>query len=302
MKYRWWTVPVPVLLGATLALLFLGNSLPDPIVYARVDLGLLTLAAGVGLSLAAAALFLLLDWSDRREIKVQSAFQQYTAMERRRFLGRLDHELKNPLTAIRAALANLAGTPLDESQGETLTSAETQTLRLSRLMSNLRKLTELETRPLEPAWVDLTDVLNEALTLAKENPSNSGRQLTLTLPKAPWPLPMISGDRDLLLLAIHNLLDNATKFSGPGDTVELRAFEDGSTVVVEVADTGPGIAEADVPHVWEELYRGSSARSVPGSGLGLALVRAIAERHDGQVSLRSRLGQGTVITLRLPLW
>ena len=86
----------------------------------------------------------------------------------------------------------------------------------------------------------------------------------------------------------------------PGDRIEVRALEDGAAVVVEVADTGPGIPETEVPLVWEELYRGQGARGIPGSGLGLALVRAIAERHGGQVDLRSREGQGTVFTLRLP--
>jgi two-component system OmpR family sensor kinase len=72
-------------------------------------------------------------------------------------------------------------------------------------------------------------------------------------------------------------------------------------VAVEVADTGPGVSEDEVRHLGEELYRGSAARSVEGSGLGLALVQAIVARHQGTVAIRSRLGQGTVIALRLPV-
>lgn len=87
----------------------------------------------------------------------------------------------------------------------------------------------------------------------------------------------------------------------PGDTVEVRASEDGASVVVEVADAGPGIPMEELPRVWEELYRGQGARGTPGSGLGLALVRAIVEQHGGQVTLRSRVGQGTVVTMRLPV-
>jgi len=85
------------------------------------------------------------------------------------------------------------------------------------------------------------------------------------------------------------------------DATEVRAFEDRRWVVVEVADTGPGIPEGDLPHVFEELYRGENARGVEGSGLGLALVRAVAQHHGGSVAVRSREGEGTAFTLRLPL-
>jgi len=114
-------------------------------------------------------------------------------------------------------------------------------------------------------------------------------------------LPPVSGDRDLVFLACHNHLDNACKFSRPGDAIEVRASEDGHWVVVEVADTGPGILEGDLPHVLEELYRGENARGPDGSGLGLALVRAVARHHGGSVAVRSREGEGTAFTLRLPL-
>ena len=71
--------------------------------------------------------------------------------------------------------------------------------------------------------------------------------------------------------------------------------------MIEVADTGPGIPDEEVEHVWDELYRGEGARGIHGSGLGLALVRAIIQRHDGSVGLRSRTGAGTVFTVRLPV-
>ena len=178
---------------------------------------------------------------------------------------------------------------------------EAQALRLSRLAADLRKLAELETRAVERSPVNIDQLLHEAFEFAKDNPEAQQRHLILTIPQAPWPLPTIPGDPDLLFLAIHNLLDNAIKFSKNGDTIEVRAFEDGSTLAIEVADTGPGIPEDDLPHVWEELYRGISARGIPGSGLGLALVRAVAERHNGEVNLRSRAGKGTVFSLKLPL-
>jgi two-component system OmpR family sensor kinase len=299
MKYRRWLVILaPAALGVGLALYFflsfnLGH---DHIVYLRADLGSLSLILGLGLSLLAGVVFALLDWSDRTRQQVNAA----AAEERRRFLRRLDHELKNPLTAIRAGLANLAELPQGEARREALTSVENQTLRLSRLSADLRKLAELEVRLVEHSLVDIPALLHEAFNMAQEQPGAAERHLNLSIPQAPWPLPNVQGDPDLLLLAIHNLLENGLKFSHPGDTLELRAFEDGAEIVIEVADTGPGIPEDEQPHVWDELYRGEAGRGIPGSGLGLALVRAIAERHNGRVSLRSRLGQGTVFSLRLP--
>jgi two-component system OmpR family sensor kinase len=105
----------------------------------------------------------------------------------------------------------------------------------------------------------------------------------------------------LLSLALLNLVDNAMKYTAPGDRIEVRARESAGWVVVEVADTGPGISPADLDHIWEELYRGADSRSVPGSGLGLALVRAVVERHGGSVDTETRLGSGTVMRVQLPV-
>ena len=109
------------------------------------------------------------------------------------------------------------------------------------------------------------------------------------------------GDRDLIFLALDNLIDNSLKFCSPGATIEIRTFEDGPFIAVEVADTGPGIHPDDLPHLGEELFRGRTTREVDGTGLGLALVQSIIERHSGTLKIRSRLGQGTAVTVRLPV-
>jgi two-component system OmpR family sensor kinase len=238
---------------------------------------------------------------ERRRQRDVAQLEAETAEERRRFLRRLDHELKNPLTAIQAGLANVSGAPSPETRQAAVESIRSQALRLSRLAADLRKLADLETRPLERTAVDVAELLQEVVEVAQDRLEAPQRELALTVPRAPWPLPAVNGDPDLLFLALHNLLTNALKFTQPGDRIEVRALEDGPAVVVEVADTGPGIPAAEIPLVWEELYRGRGARGIPGSGLGLALVRAIAERHGGRVDLRSREGQGTVFTLRLPV-
>ena len=258
------------------------------------------LAAGIALSALACGALLLVRQRDarwRRRLEEQAA---ESARERRLLLSRLDHELKNPLTAMRAALANVSvGAPGPE-RATGLSSIEAQVLRLSRLTADLRKIADVESSEVDRRPLEVAPLLEEAVEVAGEQPAAADRVLTLDLPRAPWPLPQISGDGDLLTLAFVNLVDNAIKFTGPGGRIEVRAREASGRVVIEVADTGPGIGADELPFIWEELYRGPRGRAVPGSGLGLALVRAVIERHGGSVGVESRLGQGTVIRLELP--
>jgi two-component system OmpR family sensor kinase len=298
MKRRWLIVLLPIGIGVALSLILSSGLFPNPIVYLRADVGAVCVLIGAIVSIVLAAW--LIAWS-RSQKNVEREARWRAAEDRRRFVRRLDHELKNPLTAIRAGLANVAAIDQPEARRAALRSVEAQVLRISRLTADLRKLAELETRTVEMSPVNLAEVLQQVVELAQEKPEADDRHLTLTLPQAPWPLPPVRGDRDLLLLALHNLIDNALKFTRPGDTIEVRAFEDGSFVVIEVADTGPGIPAEELPHVWEELYRGDQARGVPGSGLGLPLVRAISDQHRGQIVMRSLVDHGTVITLRLPV-
>jgi two-component system, OmpR family, sensor kinase len=225
--------------------------------------------------------------------------------DRLRFFMRLDHELKNPLTAIRAGLANI-----EQGGGMALASAGTvaalasvsvQANRIARVVSDLRKLADLETQEIELAPVDLTGLLDEVAEAVAEIPAARQRIIRVTVPRAPWPLPLVEGDRDLLFIAVQNLVANAVKFSAPGDTVEVRASDDSDALLLEVADTGAGIPADEIGQVWQELARGRAARSLPGTGIGLALVRVIVVRHGGQVTIRSRDGQGTVVGIRLPV-
>jgi two-component system, OmpR family, sensor kinase len=227
------------------------------------------------------------------------------ARDRLRFFMRLDHELKNPLTAIRAGLANI-----EQGGGMALASAGTiaalasvsvQADRIARLVSDLRKLADLETQEIEMAPVDLTGLLDEVAEAVAEIPEARERIIRVTVPRAPWPLPLVDGDRDLLFIAVQNLVANAVKFSAPGDTVEVRASDDSDALLLEVADTGAGIPADEIGQVWQELARGRAARSLPGTGIGLALVRVIVIRHGGQVAIRSRDCQGTVVEIRLPV-
>lgn len=293
-------ISLPVIIGLLLAVAINFFSSYNPVFYMRASLSVLIFFAGI---LAALVVGLVVRWRQLQARNQQRLLvaQQEVAADRRRFLRRLDHELKNPLTAIRTGLANVADAPTQEARQEALETVQTQALRLSRLTADLRKIADLETRPLEYAPVNLAELLTDVVEAATDLPQTADTKINLSIPQAPWPLPAIPGDRDLLFLALYNLLDNALKYTPTGGTIEIRGRENGRFVTIEVADTGPGIPPEEIGQVWNELYRGRGARGVSGSGLGLSLVRAIVERHQGQVELHSRPGQGTLVTLSLPI-
>ena len=302
MRRGLWTA-LPAAVGLAAFLLWQRAPLPNPVLFVRADLATSLLLLGVLVTLLWGSAHLLLRASDRRWSQAVDRVRQEQAEAHRRFVRRLEHELKNPVTAIRAGLANLsAGDESPELGGEFsgVAGVHAQVDRLARLGADLRKLADLESIPLERESVDLTELLSQVLEDASARPGASERRVRLSLPEAPWPLSHIPGDRDLLFLALYNLVDNALKFTRPGDTVEVRGYEDGRWVVVTVADTGPGIEPEELPHLGEELFRGANARGTEGSGLGLALARAVVGRHGGQLSVSSRPGEGTVVSVRLP--
>ncbi len=296
MILRWLPILAPAVLGFLISVFYNQSEYENPVLVLRMDVSVVIFVLGLFLSGIAGVGLLINDWIEGRHI--QSLVE--IAKERRRFLGRLDHELKNPLTAILAALANLRSAESADEREQSVVSIEAQMSRMRTLVGDLRKLADLEVREIELSPIDTAKLLQETYELIQEQEEAQTRAWTLSIPQAPWPLPYVMADRDLLFLAVYNLIDNALKFTHPGDTIELRAYEDDTSVMIEVADTGPGIPEGDLPRVWEELYRGESSQGIPGSGLGLALVRAILLRHKGDVTVRSRPGQGTVFSMQLP--
>ena len=235
-----------------------------------------------------------------RRLRLQ--VQEEARMQHRQFLRRLDHELKNPLTAVRAAVA-------DASQGASpaiavnLEVVDAQSRRMSRLLTDLRKLAELEAAPLALEDVDLAETVQDAVTAVIEEAAGRGAavRIRLDLPSVPWPLPHVRGDGDLLYSAVYNIVSNAAKYTPAGGAVEVRGREEGGTATIEVADTGIGVPEREMGLVFRELGRAGNARALPGSGLGLPLVRTIAQRHGGTVGMTSREGVGTRVWLVLPV-
>jgi len=219
-----------------------------------------------------------------------------TLAEHRRFLSRLDHEFKNPLTALRAGLQTLKLTTLDKQQQHVVEVMTAEALRLSRLVADLRKLAELEAQPLNLQPVPITAFITEVTQLERERFETGRRFFTneFDLSQDVWLV-----DEDLLALALHNLLDNAYKYTRSGDHVRVVVTGQ-QELLIGVSDTGVGIASDELAHIWEELYRSQQTETISGSGTGLALVKAIVERHGGEATIESELGQGTTIRLRLP--
>lgn len=288
---------LPLTLGV-LAVLLLGRIfISGNLIYVPEDIDVVVLLSLLGVAMAVAIHTIVrISMSYLRFLSVQRARRE-TLAEHGRFLRRLDHELKNPLTALRAGLSALALTDLDPQQQNLIKTMETETLRLSRLVADLRKLGELETQPLDLQPLNVEEFVAGIVQVEQERFAAGQRLLTSQINVAPaaW-----IGDEDLLALAVHNLLDNAFKYTQPGDTVCLEvAAENGLTI--RVRDTGAGIPGGALGQIWEELYRAEQVEKVPGSGIGLALVKVIAERHHGAVDIESEPGQGTVVSIHLPL-
>jgi two-component system sensor histidine kinase SenX3 len=218
---------------------------------------------------------------------------------RRDFVANISHELKTPVGAL-GLLAETLGAEDDPEIVRRLAARMTnEAFRVARTIDDLLDLSRIEVEPdVQGEVVAVNVVVGEAVERAA--PVSSGRDIAVQVdvPKR----HVVRGDRRQLVSAVTNLLENACKYSDPGSTVSVRSRADGSSVELEVADHGIGIPERDLERVFERFYRVDRARSreTGGTGLGLAIVRHVAVNHGGEVRVRSREGEGSVFTLRLP--
>jgi two-component system OmpR family sensor kinase len=290
---------VLVLLAAGAGALFIPPLLGDERVLAfRVGIG-----AGIFAILFLLALLILVS-AVAHERSSQGTFRRVSRQRDesyRQFLRRLDHELKNPLTGLQAALTNLREARNQDDARAAVDNASQAATRLGRILRDLRKLADLDATMLENRPVKVDELVEEMVAAANGLPVYQGRSISLMISKVPA-LPPVSGDRDMLGLVVYNLLDNALKYSHSTDAVEVRVREDGRALFIEVADGGAGIPIPEQQRIFEDLYRGENARETQGSGLGLALARRIVRLHGGEITVRSDpdQGRGTVFTVRLP--
>ncbi|MBA3720451.1 MAG: HAMP domain-containing histidine kinase, partial [Nocardioidaceae bacterium] len=204
------------------------------------------------------------------------------------------HELRTPLTSLRTNIELLAqaddngGLPAS-ARADLLADVSGQVDELSTLVGDLVELARDEPLEVHPVPVDLADVIDAAVTRVRRRAAS----VRINVAVEQW---MVVGEPAQLERAATNLLDNAVKWSRPDGEVEVR-LEGG---VLTVRDHGPGIAHADLPHVFNRFYRSAEARMLTGSGLGLAIVRRTADRHGGHVAAANAPDGGAVLTLTLP--
>jgi two-component system, OmpR family, sensor histidine kinase MprB len=195
----------------------------------------------------------------------------------RQLVADAGHELRTPLTSLRTNLdlltqADARGGLSDEARAELMDDVRFQIEELTTLIGDLTELAREDPVPAQLEPVDLADVVGHALERVRRRASS----LHFDVELEPW---HVTGEATALERAVTNLLDNAAKWSPPLGVVTVR-LKDG---VLYVADQGKGIAPEDLPHVFERFYRSTESRTMPGSGLGLSIVRAVAHRHGGQV-------------------
>jgi two-component system sensor histidine kinase GlrK len=241
-----------------------------------------------------AALGRQLEWLRTRLLEI--------AVERSRFLRHMSHELKTPLANIREGtdlLLEGAVGALDDNQREVATILRNNAVRLQHLIENLLSYSAWQSKATS---VELTSFRLESLVgtvVDSQRLALAARDVTLDLQVADL---QIVADRAKMKLVLDNLLSNALKFTPPGGTIHLHAYQAGRTVIIDMADTGPGIPREERDKVFLEFYSGQTPQGGPlkGTGIGLSVVREFVHAHGGTIEIVDGQFPGAHIRIRLP--
>ncbi len=218
----------------------------------------------------------------------------------RQFIGDVAHELKTPVATLKGEIElalskKRTNEEYQKAFGETL-------IDVNRLSTTIRNILDL-------AWIgadkaistnqqtDLTAVLVELKDIAVKLAAQKHIMVKSHIAEG----IQVAGSEDKLSRAILNILDNAVKYTPTNETISIFLRTKNSEAVVEVIDSGNGILEKDLPHIFDRFYRGSKTAKTLGSGLGLAIAQGIIESHGGTISIASKVGKGTHVTISLPL-
>jgi two-component system, OmpR family, sensor kinase len=223
----------------------------------------------------------------------------------RDFVANVSHELKTPLTSIQgfaqAILDDTADTPEARKQAAQIIYNEAG--RMHRMALDLLDLARLEagTADLKMSTVDMKALLQNVIDKFMPQAQKAGIHLQMDMPEQ---LPKLIGDGDRLAQIFTNLVDNALKFTPANGQVSLSAVNARSAMEISITDSGIGVPQEALPHLFDRFYQVDSSRAGGerhGAGLGLAIVKEIVEAHGGRISVRSELGHGTTFVIHLPL-
>jgi PAS domain S-box-containing protein len=221
--------------------------------------------------------------------------------ERSSVFSMLSHDIKSPLTVILGYCDILEATLKDENDLEMVQSIKKSCGKIQKLVSDILELPKLKAgAPLNIEPLSLAELLKQIINENEQAIKKMDLSIGLEIPED---LPEVKADKRKVARALENLLLNAIKYNKDGGSVRLRAGIDaaGENIFIEVADTGLGIPQEDLGHLFERFYRGKEIRKRPGTGLGLAVVKAIADAHGGRVEVESAVDKGSTFRFFIPL-
>jgi two-component system, OmpR family, sensor histidine kinase VicK len=231
--------------------------------------------------------------------------QQKLENMQRDFVANVSHELKTPLTTIKSYTETLVEREINDSQTikSFLTIVDGEADRMSRLVRELLQLSRLDYK--QEKWfkkeLNLLSIIKSSVTKVEMTAANKRQHLNCLFDENEKIMVVV--DRDRIDQVLLNILSNAIKYTAEGGHIDIEAFKVENQVQITVKDNGIGIAEKELPRVFERFYRVDKARSreMGGTGLGLAIAKQIIEEHDGTIGIESQIGKGSKVIITLPL-
>lgn len=217
------------------------------------------------------------------------------------YIATASHDLKNPIMAVMGYNDLLAAAgPLNPMQQEFTKRIGHSAAQMRDLVLNLLEVSRLESgMPMKLEVLDLHDLLSQTAQELADRSKTKGQTLVLDFCPAQM---LVRGDRTLLLQMMHNLLSNAIKYTPQDGEITLKTQTDGQKLRLQFQDTGLGISTEDLPNIFNKFFRvqNDTTKDIEGTGLGLSIVKSIVENHAGRIDVESKVGEGSVFTIRLP--